>query len=83
MPACILPFVQKWHSIDAARNIDIPILITHGAEDKLIPPSHSRVFAELPNVNRRLIEGAGHNNIGNFTDHRDAIEAFILGLEDQ
>lgn len=81
VPACWLPFVQKWRSFDAAARIQAPVLVLHGAEDALIPPSHSEAFAALPRVERQIISGAGHNNIGGFADYGAAIEAFIKPLD--
>ncbi len=75
LPACALPFVQKWKSIDAARLVDVPIHVLHGSEDALIPPSYSAAFDQLPTVTRRLIDGAGHTDIGMF-------ESYQAGLAD-
>lgn len=74
LPACWLPLVQKWDAIEAARRITGPILVVHGAQDRLIPPSYSLPFAGLPNAKRRLIGGAGHNDIASFAGYDAAIE---------
>lgn len=77
LPACYLPFVQKWKSIDAARRVDVPIHVLHGSQDALIPPAMSEAFAALPNVTRQVIEGAGHTDIGSFAAYQAGLaEAF-------
>ncbi len=78
LPACLLPFVQKWKSIDAARRVDVPIHVLHGSQDALIPARYSEVFSTLPNVTRYLIEGAGHTDIGSFESYQKGLaEAFF------
>ena len=75
LPACVLPGVQKWRSIDAARDVSVPIHVLHGSEDQLIPPRYSEAFAALPNVTRGIIEGADHTDIGGFQSYRDGLAA--------
>ena len=77
LPACHLPFVQAWRSLDEAEQIEVPILVLHGAEDGIIHPRYSMAFEALPMVERVVIPGAGHNDIGAFPDHRTAIERFL------
>lgn len=80
LPACILPFVQTWRSIDAAREVTAPIYVLHGTEDTLIAPHYSEAFSALPTATRRLIDGAGHADIGSFASYQaglaQAFEAF-------
>jgi uncharacterized protein len=47
----------------AARTIQSPVLLIHGAEDKETPPAHSqRIFEALAGPRRlMLVPGAGHN----------------------
>ena len=47
----------------AARSIEIPVLLIHGALDRDTPPAHARrVFAALAGPKRLiLVPGAGHN----------------------
>lgn len=48
---------------DAARDITIPVLVIHGADDVDTPPDHSRrIFESLAGPKRLiLVPGAGHN----------------------
>lgn len=80
LPACILPFVQRWNAYDMATEVNVPMLVLHGAEDALIPPSYSAAFRTLSPVSYELIEGAGHNDIGSFPAHGAAIAAFLEPL---
>ena len=64
LPACHIPGVQKWDTLGQAPNVRAPVLILHGNEDSLIPPQRSLVLANaLSNVERHVIEGAGHLNV--------------------
>ncbi|MEM6595959.1 MAG: hypothetical protein AAF672_14320 [Pseudomonadota bacterium] len=81
LPACILPFVQKWRSIDAARQVTVPITVLHGTEDALISPSYSDAFSALPNVTRKLIDGAGHTDIGTFETYQSGLASAFETLE--
>lgn len=74
LPACFLP-VQRWDSLSEARAITAPILVLHGTEDSLIPPSYSEAFAEISR--RVLVDGAAHNDIGQFAITNREIEDFV------
>jgi pimeloyl-ACP methyl ester carboxylesterase len=41
--------------------VDAPVLLVWGAEDRVVPPSAGRRYAELlPNARLEVIDGAGH-----------------------
>jgi acylglycerol lipase len=40
--------------------LTIPTLCLHGGDDKLVPPGASEILEQLPNVDRRVIEGLYH-----------------------
>src|SRR5215471_7586737 len=53
------------------ERVKIPVLLLHGSDDDLLPPSHARAnFSAIPHDQKtlRLIAGAGHNDIMGFTD---------------
>ena len=77
LPACRLPFVDRWRSLDEARSTKVPTLILHGGADSLIPPSYSAAFETLPNVRRKIIERAGHADIGNFPEFDASLGDFL------
>ncbi|MEM7718967.1 MAG: alpha/beta hydrolase [Pseudomonadota bacterium] len=77
LPACVLPFVQKWRSFEAARGITAPILVLHGLDDTLIPSRFSAAFAALPEAQRIEIAGASHNDLTSFAAYNDALAAFL------
>ena len=77
VPACVLPFVQKWRALRDAREIKVPILILHGSEDTLIPPAYSVAYEALPTVTRLVVEGAGHGDVGLRPASRAAIEQLV------
>ena len=48
-------------SVPLLAQIDRPVLVIHGAEDQLIPPSEAEtVHAHLPNSRLELVPNAGH-----------------------
>ena len=80
LPACRLPFVDHWFSLAEAAKIEAPILVLHGAADQVISPDYSTAFETLPRVTRKVIEGAGHDDIGSFPEFGAAIEGFVDDL---
>ncbi|MEM7472029.1 MAG: hypothetical protein AAF340_11820 [Pseudomonadota bacterium] len=81
LPACYLPFVQKWKSLDDAAQVDVPIHVLHGTQDALIPPSYSAAFTTFQNVTRSLIEGAGHTDIGSFPAYQTGLAAAFAHID--
>ena len=47
----------------AARRIQVPVFLLHGAEDRETPPEHTRRIFEALSGRKRLliVQGAGHN----------------------
>jgi len=82
LPACYLPGVQKWRSIDDVSALSAPVLIQHGAADQLIPLAYgerlSSVMQEagLP-VTFYAVETATHNNLSGQPEYQDRINAFL------
>ncbi len=81
LPACHLPFVQRWNSYQDASALSAPVLVLHGTEDPLIPPEFSAAFEGLPTVSRELIDGASHADLSLFPAYVSAIEAFLGPLD--
>ena len=82
LPACYLPGVQKWRSIDDVSALSAPVLIQHGAADQLIPLAYgerlSSVMQEagLP-VTFYAVETATHTNLSGQPEYQDRINAFL------
>jgi hypothetical protein len=59
-----LILTQKFDSIDKIAHIGMPVLIAHGASDRLVPSRFSEaLFNAAPSPKRLLlVDGAGHNN---------------------
>ncbi len=59
-----LILTQKFDSIEKIRNIDIPVLVVHGAGDRFIPARFSKALYNAAPTPKHLllIENGGHNN---------------------
>ena len=85
LPACYLPGVQKWRSVDQVPVLSAPVLIQHGTADQLIPISYGKRLAEvmedagLP-VTFHAIDGATHNNLAGQPGYQDRINGFLGSL---
>lgn len=82
LPACLMPFVQKWDSTAYADAITAPVLIQHGAEDRLIPPTDGQRLAQVleaqgVDVSLALQPGVGHNTLMQAADYSPTIEGFL------
>lgn len=84
LPACYLPFVQKWDSLADAGDVDAPVLVLHGDRDELIDIARGRRLAEAlagsTEVAFQVIPGAGHSNLFGADGYLPTIDAFIEGL---
>lgn len=69
----IYPFIpsiliegKTFNSKELIKKITIPVLISHGEDDEVIPVKHSYVLYELANEPKKLIvfPNADHNNVG-------------------
>lgn len=56
------------NSAELIKKINIPILISHGTNDEIVPVKHSYKLYELANEPKKLIllEGARHNDVASF-----------------
>jgi len=82
LPACVLP-VQRWMNDRDAPQVTAPVLIQHGAEDRVVPVGESaRLMSafEQSAPRRVVIQGAGHNNLLSFPQFGSQVDAFIAGL---
>ncbi|WP_437275719.1 alpha/beta hydrolase [Sorangium sp. So ce375] len=72
---------RRFSNPELLRHVEIPVLVLHGARDRLLPPDHAREnHAAVPHDRKtlHLIDGAGHNDIHLFaSDYFGAIRAFL------
>lgn len=85
LPACYLPFVQKWRSLDDVPALNAPVLIQHGTADQLIPIGYGAQLANAMDmaglsVSFHEVAGATHNNLAGQAGYQDRINAFLNGL---
>ena len=61
--------------------VQAPVLLIHGAKDALIDPSHSATLQMLvPQAQRVLIDGAGHNDLQEFPAYLHAVMQALRNL---
>ena len=80
-----LLLTQKFDSHDKIARVRMPVLVAHGAGDRLIPARFSSALFAAANEPKKLlvVDGASHNNtmIVGEREYRDAIATlFHLGL---
>ncbi len=82
IPQILPESLQQWSNDTKAAKIKKPVLIIHGTNDWIVPYKHAKIlFDALPDeIDKRLIsiEGAGHNNIFQFTqEYFTPLKGFI------
>ncbi|WP_123640540.1 alpha/beta hydrolase [Histidinibacterium lentulum] len=83
VPACLVPWIDRWRSDRDASELTVPVLMLHGDEDVLIPPGEGlRLAATLPEGVGRFerLAGVGHNDLTAARDYWPTVEGFIAGL---
>lgn len=86
LPACYLPSVQKWRSIDDVSALSAPVLIQHGTADQLIPISYGEQLVVVMkeaglSVTFHAVEGATHNNLPGQPGYQDRINMFLVEVQ--
>jgi pimeloyl-ACP methyl ester carboxylesterase len=57
----LLPDV--WNNVEAVRAMELPLLVIHGTEDRVVPPEMGRKVAEAGGGQYQLLEGVGHRQL--------------------
>jgi pimeloyl-ACP methyl ester carboxylesterase len=53
--------VQGWDAFDRLPSLDVPTLVLHGTEDRLVAPANAEIVASrIPGAELVWLEGAGH-----------------------
>jgi hypothetical protein len=84
VPACLIPWIDRWQSDRDAGQLSAPVLMLLGEEDVLIPPAEAlRLAAALPEGLGRVerLAGVGHNDLTTAPGYWLAVERFIGGPE--
>ena len=86
-PACLLPFVQKWESVDLAASVGAPVLVQHGTDDQLIPITEGMRLVdalEAAGVDVRFspVERGTHTNLMSRPGYVERINDFLNGLQE-
>ncbi|GAA4225110.1 alpha/beta hydrolase [Sagittula marina] len=78
VPACWIPGVDHWRSIDAARRVEEPTLVVHGTLDSVIPYAHGQRMAQaLPNGELVPVPLGGHDILMQRPGYLEAIDSFF------
>jgi hypothetical protein len=71
---------DRFDSVKYAPGITTPVLIVTAESDRVVPKKHAEILRDRltnTNVTYRMIAGAGHNNVTDFSGYLEAIEKFI------
>jgi pimeloyl-ACP methyl ester carboxylesterase len=70
---------MTWSGFDRLATLDVPTLVLHGAQDRLVPPANGRELAErIPGAELHVVEGANHILMTDQTDEvRDTLLAWF------
>jgi uncharacterized protein len=79
---------QKFDSLEKIRNVHMPLLIVHGADDRMVPSRFSRALYDAAHEPKKLliVEGATHNNsmrLGRVAYRQALHDMFGLGEADE
>ncbi len=61
------------------RDLTVPVLVIHGAQDKSVDSSHARILADGAGVEALILEGAGHNELLGSPEVVTPVLAFLGG----
>ena len=77
-----LTIVERYDSLAAAAEVDLPVLVVHGREDEIIPVSQGARLAQTFAGPHRWVEipGAGHNDLLGFPRVWTELAGFLDGL---
>lgn len=71
--------LDKWDSLSRIDELSQPLLVIHGARDRIIPPRYgARLFEAAPEPKEHfVVEGAGHNDLYEFPEVPDRVIDFL------
>jgi alpha-beta hydrolase superfamily lysophospholipase len=75
--------VDDFSPLHKLRSSTLPLLVLHGAEDAMIPPSNAQMAYEASgSADRRLVlvPGRGHNDVADHPLYWEALQAFVARL---
>jgi alpha-beta hydrolase superfamily lysophospholipase len=65
VPACLVMWDERWDSVDRIGGVAAPVLILHGARDRIVPVAEAERLAEAAGEGARLVvyPGAAHRDL--------------------
>ena len=67
----------------SVRDLKVPVLIIHGAQDKSVDSSHARILADGAGIEALILERAGHNELLGSPEVVAPVLAFLRETEEQ
>lgn len=82
LPACLMPFVQKWDSLADAGGLTMPVLVQQGTADQTIPVAQGQKLADAiwaagGRVWFQPLQGGQHNNLLEVPPYVARLNAFV------
>lgn len=82
LPACVMPFVQKWQSLADVGGLTMPVLVQQGTADQTIPVGQGMKLAEAiraagGQVWFQPLQGGQHNDLLEVPPYVTRLNAFI------
>ena len=79
LPACWMPWLDRWRSDLDAGKVSAPVLVLHGDRDALIPIGQARKLSEAfdAGLQFEVLEGKGHTDLVSHPQFYRAIEGFV------
>ena len=68
---------------EKVKKVNIPTLIIHGDQDKIITPDHAqRIYENLKAKNKKIIiiKGGGHGNLRRRPEYKEIIQSFLSDI---
>lgn len=82
LPGLDFAIRQRFESIDKIGRIQLPLLIIHGREDKLVPPAMAEQLLQAATSPRKqlvMLTGAGHSGASRHPGYARAVLDFLGG----
>ncbi|MBT1686094.1 alpha/beta hydrolase [Dawidia soli] len=79
-PSLYLRF--RFNNLHKITSLTCPVVLLHGTQDELIPPTHSQRLLNAIQTKKKLIlvKGGGHNDLGSFPEYAQFLQEDLPGF---